>query len=470
MRDRALATLLSRELEPIVDMVAWRAGPDAYEVASADGSVRFGRGAEGYEVTASTGRDPLAHQDASSFGSLDAERADPHPHRSRNSYPLAYEQFSQLFDHPSAPDLCVVHSAAHNWEEQGGHIGEHGSLGVVQARAPFIVSGRGVVPAGLVERSCRLVDVAPTVLALLGAPPPPGLDGEVVPDVCDGAHARHVIGVLWDGTNANVLYDLVGRGVAPSVARLVAGGTAFRHGALSSLPTVTLANHTSVLTGLHPGHHGILHNAWVDRVSGRQVVTNSPATWATAMEWLDGHAETLHAMVGRLVPGGRAAAINEPCDVGAHYSTFDFVRRGEARRPPPDDLPDATERFVRPSKDYRWSSRADHSAVDQFCDIWAGPEPPAFTWVNFTLTDAAFHEGGPYSEMAEAAVRDSDARLRRMFDAVERSGRWDDTAFVLVADHGMAQTDPAVRGDWDVALREQGVAVRDEGYGFLYLT
>ena len=33
----------------------------------------------------------------------------------------------------------------------------------------------------------------------------------------------------------------------------------------------------------------------------------------------------------------------------------------------------------------------------------------------------------------------------------------------------MEQNDPAVTGDWDVALRDEGIVVRDEGYGFLYL-
>ena len=56
-----------------------------------------------------------------------------------------------------------------------------------------------------------------------------------------------------------------------------------------------------------------------------------------------------------------------------------------------------------------------------------------------------------------------------MLDAVERAGVFDDTAFVLVADHGMQETDPAVTGDWDVALRDAGIDFRDEGYGFLYL-
>jgi phosphonoacetate hydrolase len=53
--------------------------------------------------------------------------------------------------------------------------------------------------------------------------------------------------------------------------------------------------------------------------------------------------------------------------------------------------------------------------------------------------------------------------------AIERAGVFDDTAFVLVADHGMQETNPAVRGDWDVDLRAAGLEFRDEGYGFLYL-
>ena len=67
------------------------------------------------------------------------------------------------------------------------------------------------------------------------------------------------------------------------------------------------------------------------------------------------------------------------------------------------------------------------------------------------------------------SVRDTDARLGEVLAAVERSGAWDETAFFLVADHGMEETDPSVTGDWGVALKAAGVEHRDEGYGFVYL-
>ncbi|HLJ08691.1 MAG TPA: alkaline phosphatase family protein [Acidimicrobiia bacterium] len=477
-RDRALEVLLGADLEPIVDMVGWSPAPGVYDVASADGAVRFRRDPDGGAFTVDwvSGANPLAVQDQTRFAGLEAERATPHPRRDQNSYPNAFEQFAQVFDHSSAPDLCVIHSPSHHWAEHGGHLGEHGSLDVIQARAPFIVSGAGVARLGMADLGCRLVDVAPTMLRVLSAEGRLSRqDGEVVePIVAEPGRARYLIGFLWDGANPNVLYDLAARGEAPNVARLIGEGTACRYGALASLPTVTLANHTGILTGSHPGHHGILHNAWIDRRTGAQVITNSPSTWATSMQRLNDGVETLHHAVKRQFPGVHTASINEPCDAGADYSTFGLVRSGSRPEPPPgpEDLPDATIRFVRPSKDYRWASRSDHTAVDQFQKLWGDRDarPPTFTWVNFTLTDSAFHEGGPYSEMAVSAVRDSDARLGRILEAVERAGVLSDCAFFLVADHGMEESDPGVRGDWDEALAAAGVPVRDEGYGFLYLT
>jgi phosphonoacetate hydrolase len=481
--DAALEILLDSALEPIVDMVLTRRD-GVYEALCAEGSVSFKAVAGGgHSVVATEGRDPLAEQASDKFTPLATEMASRHPHRRDNTYPHAFDQVSQLFDAPAAPDLCVIHSASHNWEDQGGHIGEHGSIGVVQSRAPLVFAGKGVRAGGLVPRSARLVDVAPTIAALLGcAPRDDGRyfavqDGAALTDIVDPEdRPDHVVGFLFDGTNANVLYDMAARGEAPNVARLIATGTAFGHGATASLPTVTLANHTTVLTGAHPGHHGILHNAWYDRARRQQVITNSSATWPTAMDHLAPAAESIHDAVHRTWPGAFTASVNEPCDTGADYSTFEFFRKGEVPPIPksPEGLPHTTERFVRPSKDYAWSSVVDHMGVEQATGILSGRyrdatyPVPRFLWCNFTLTDAAMHEGGPYSEMASAAVRDSDARIGEVLTALERRGIVDDTAFVLVADHGMEESDPACRGDWDVALRDAGLRFRDEGYGFLY--
>jgi hypothetical protein len=481
--EAAIELLTDVALEPIVDMVLL-ARDGAYEARSHEGSVRFRRTDDGYEVLVTEGIDPLADQSTDRFTPLHDERANLNPHRRENAYPFAFDHVAQLFDHPAAPDLCVLHSADHNWEDQGGHRGEHGSLGIIQARAPFVLCGKGVRNDGLVPRTARLVDVAPTVLELLGVPRADdgahlvGQDGEARDDVLDlsSGPAKHVVLFLFDGTNPNVLHDMAARGEAPNTARLIAGGTGFGHGAIAGLPTVTLANHTSIVTGRLPGHHGILNNAWFDRRSGEQVITNSNATWATSMNHVTAGVESIHSVLHRHEPGVFTASVNEPCDIGADYTTFRYIRDGDAPPlPDPEGLPNTTERFVRPSKDYRWSSVIDHMGVEQATGILGGRfreesfPLPRFIFANFTLTDAAMHEGGPHSEIAAAAVRDSDARMGEIIAAVERAGVLDDTAFVLVADHGMEESDPDVTGDWDVVLRDEGLTFRDEGYGFLYL-
>ena len=495
--ETARRALLDPAMAHIVDMVLSVDG-DTYEASSADGRVRFRARPDGtdwaFEVTGVEGADPLANQDPSHDTPLTAERANPYPVRTANAYPFAFDQIVQLFDAPAAPDLVAIHTAGHNWEDQGGHRGEHGSIGVVQARAPFIMAGAGVRQVGMLARSARLVDIAPTVLALMGAEAGTGIacngserhdallarqDGEVITELLDptGPAPDHLVGFLLDGTNANVLHDLVERGEAPNIARLMSMGTTLAHGAMSSLPTITLANHTSILTGCYPGHHGVLHNAWWDRVRGEQIITNSPYHWMTSMEHLDPTVESLYAAVKRHFPGSLAVSVNEPCDAAADYSIFDLMRRGEPlpAMPAADEMPDATERFVRPVKDYEVSSRIDHTAVDQFVGIWSGHYRgdswplPKFTWVNFTLTDAAFHEGGPYSDIAAASVRDTDARVGRILAAVEASGAWDRTAFFLTADHGMEESNPGCTGNWADALNDTGVAYRDEGYSFIYV-
>ena len=145
--------------------------------------------------------------------------------------------------------------------------------------------------------------------------------------------------------------------------------------------------------------------------------------------------------------------MNEPCDIGADYSTFDFFRRGEVPPIPKDPfgLPHTTERFVRPVEGLL---------------VVVGRRPHG-------RRPGARHLGGHYrdDQLPAAALhvvqlhahRRGDARGRAVLgdgrgvgprqrrphrrDPRPRSssaGVFDDTAFVLVADHGMEENDPGV--------------------------
>src|SRR4051794_11273349 len=56
----------------------------------------------------------------------------------------------------------------------------------------------------------------------------------------------------------------------PTLRRLAAEG-AIAHSMMAVVPTVTWPNHTSVVTGVRPGRHGVVGNNYFDRASGKVI-------------------------------------------------------------------------------------------------------------------------------------------------------------------------------------------------------
>ena len=493
------AALTSPELADRVEMVVRPLGPgagagaDRYRAAAVDGWVEFERlerdGRYEYRVVAGEGRDPLAVQDPAALVGLGLEQQG-HPDRTANSYPHAFDSIAQFFDGEHAPDLLALHTAAHRTD---GHLGQHGSLGVVQGRAPLLAAGAGIRRLGTVDRSARIVDIAPTIAATLGfAPHPSGVgptgapradallarqDGDPLLELLDGTTAEHVLVVLLDGCNANLLHDAGAAGDAPTIAGLVDRGVSLRHGAIASLPTATLANHTTALTGAHPGHSGVLHNTWVDRSDGAVPDLLSMEQMFWSADHVGAHVETLFEALERNRPGARSSATFEFCDRGATFSSFALVRDQHpgASLPGLDEVTHLHGPSAERSETYRFMSTVDHLSVAQTIEQWSAPAlhehgaPPALSWVSLALTDEAGHESGPHGELARAALRDSDARLADLLAAVDAAGATDRTAVFVIAVHGMEQSHPDLDEPWSDALAATGVAHREVGGGLIYL-
>ena len=461
-----------------------------YEALAADGTGR----ASGATRTARLGgrRAPRAatrsaDQSTDRFTPLAAELAHRHPHRRDNTYPHALR--------PDRPALRLARRARPVRDPLGrrttgrtraGTAASTARSGVVQARAPLVFAGKGVRRLGVVPASARLVDVAPTIAALLGCAPrrrrhatSRSRTARCSTDVLDPTERpRHVVGFLFDGTNANVLYDMAARGEAPNVARLIEMGVAFGHGAMASLPTVTLANHTTILTGAHPGHHGILHNAWYDRARGEQIITNSSATWPTAMDHLTPGAESIHDAVHRtlarrvhrvgqravrhrrrlldvrLLPARRGAADPEAAPTGCRTRPSDSCDRRRTTRGRRSSTTWASSRR-------RASSRGHYRDVElsrcrASCGATSRSPTPRCTKAGRTRRSRRRRCATATAASARCSPRSS---RRGIFDDMRVRAR-------RRPRHGGVR--PACTGDWDVALRDAGLEFRDEGYGFLY--
>ena len=490
-RTAAVAALTTTELSSIVDLVVWVEEVEGEPVAHAAnhlGSVRLRPGGV-HEVL--SGTDPIGSEDPLAFLPYSTEIEAEGPRTSTaNAYPYAAERILSLFGDPTrSPDLAIVHTPRHFFPDEGGHVGEHGSLDVVQSRAPLLLAGAGVRRLGYVDGHARLVDVGPTLAALCGVPADDlrdaggePLDGQLLDAYLDPAVTpRAVVGILWDGAHCGELLHLAEAGELSAVARLIERGVALRGGAVAEFPSVTLTNHTSILTGVGPGRHGVLGNVFYDRKTGERVVPNDETTWHRSAEWLRPGVRTIFEMVAKHVDFEgfpRTACIDEAIDRGSDFSTMKVIRESgssdgagglDDRLPPAEQSPFLGERAFLDDAYFRWAVRVDDLGLAQVRELFSHrARMPRFTWWANVVTDAGHHGGGPRSARARDSLRQSDARLGVFLDHLAALGVLDDIAFVLTADHGFERSDRAVTGSWRPALESLGMPFRDEGPGFLY--
>jgi phosphonoacetate hydrolase len=497
-REHAVQQLASAETVGRVDGIAESLGSDRYRFTSAFGSVTWKRVADGpnwaIAIEETTGINLLDLQSTDGFVHLALEIAatnavDP-VHPLSHGRPYAYQSLTQLFDDPKVPRLLLVPAAGFPMH---GNTGNHGALTSVQCRGMCIGAGPGVSMTGWVADHGRMIDVAPTLLALLGAPVVDGRsstgfirpgarlmaqDGDVLGVVANGSGvAKHVVAVVFDGCNTNLAADAMDQGEIPSLAGLLQRGTGLRHGIVSSFPTVTLPNHVTAFTGVHPGRHGIINNLFLD-LDGEEVDLLSFSTMIHTQNWMSPDVETVHEAVHRWRHDAFTTCTYEYADRGADWSTFAEFR--DKHRPfyatQADAQATATDWAYAESEQYRFMSRIDESSIGSAIQQWQGElvtgHPlPTLQSVNLGLTDDAGHQVGPHGAMARAALIDTDRRLGRLIDAISAAGALDDTAIVVISDHGMEQCDPELLTSHpmaDLTALHQSLGLREVGDVFLH--
>ncbi|WP_427788667.1 ectonucleotide pyrophosphatase/phosphodiesterase [Brevundimonas diminuta] len=223
------------------------------------------------------------------------------------------------------------------------------------------------------------------------------------------AQTPNVILISIDGFRA----DYLERGVTPVLSRLAAEGAS---GPMKpSFPSVTFPNHYTLVTGLHPDHHGIVGNNMVDAELGRFSLGNKQAV--TDRRWWD-QGEPIWVSAER--QGVKTATMFWPGS-------------------------EADIRGVRPSywKPFDQSMPGD-ARVDQVLQWLDLPvaERPGLTTLYFDIVDTMGHHHGPDAPQTTEAMRSVDASIGRLIDGLKARGLYENTMLVVVSDHGMAATSP----------------------------
>jgi Type I phosphodiesterase / nucleotide pyrophosphatase len=72
---------------------------------------------------------------------------------------------------------------------------------------------------------------------------------------------------------------------------------------------------------------------------------------------------------------------------------------------------------------------------------------PSFVYHELAVTDGAGHEYGPHHDGLVDALEETDRRIGHVLAELDRLGLFDDTLFVVSADHGMAPQDVALNAN-----------------------
>lgn len=212
--------------------------------------------------------------------------------------------------------------------------------------------------------------------------------------------------ISLDGVHPGFL----GHGDTPHLDRLAARSVRAEW-MTPSYPSLTFPNHYTIVTGLRPDRHGIVHNTMHDANLGGFALKNREAVgdgrwWGGEPLWVS--AENAGLPTATLSwPGSEAAVGN-----------------------------------VRPG---RWHAFDETRPIAERVETVAGwlAEPdatrPRLATLYFEHPDAAAHAHGPRSPQLRAAMREVDAAIGTLLDRLARSGALARTDIVIVSDHGMAE-------------------------------
>jgi predicted AlkP superfamily pyrophosphatase or phosphodiesterase len=223
------------------------------------------------------------------------------------------------------------------------------------------------------------------------------------------AIAPTVILISFDGWR----WDYDTKAPAPNLRSLMARGVRAEN-LIPSFPSKTFPNHYTIVTGLYPGHHGIVANAIRDPQTGRTFTRTAVRELRDPMWW-----------------GG------EPIWVTAE-------RRGQ---PTASMFWVGTEGPIGGFQPRYWNpydeSYPPNARVDQvlrWLDLPAR-ERPTFITLYFSDIDSAGHDDGPESRAVRDAIGRADGYLGRLLRGLDRRRLTDAVNIVVVSDHGMAAVD-----------------------------
>ena len=259
---------------------------------------------------------------------------------------------------------------------------------------------------------------------------------------------KHVIVISYDAFAAE---DWSLAASLPHMALLLQRGT-YTNQLRSVTPSLTYAAHTTMVTGYEPEEHGIAHNN-----PFQPFVREKDQAWfwfsqqirkPTLYDLLQQHRMTTAALLWPVTAGANIRYhLPEVRAIGKENQVWKVLRYGS-----PMYCLELEMRFGSLRKGIE-QPQLDHFTAEAAAYTFRKKQPHLML-VHWIELDEMKHHYGTNSPQAREAMHHTDEHLGRIVRAVKESGKWDETAFVVVGDHSQINLHTKVfLNRW---LRDQG--------------
>jgi predicted AlkP superfamily pyrophosphatase or phosphodiesterase len=275
-----------------------------------------------------------------------------------------------------------------------------------------------------------------------------------------GSH--RVVVVVWDGMRP----DMVTEKNTPTLWKLAQDGVTFRNHH-SVYPSATNVNGTALVTGVYPGHSGIIANhEYRPEIDNRKIIdVENPAVVRKGDDLSGGKYIGVPTIAELVRATGRHTAIATAKTVGLlHDRHLDATRDKNSIALFSGQMQsvDTLARIVSllgpfPALNF---AQKDAWTTKALTDVFWKETLPDFSLLWLSEPDGSQHAAAPGSPAAVAAVKSSDDNLACVLAELDRQHARSTTDIFVVSDHGFSTIERAV--DLRKNLRDAGFDVVTE--------
>lgn len=197
-------------------------------------------------------------------------------------------------------------------------------------------------------------------------------------------------------------------------------------------PSHTLTNHATIMTGASSGAHGIIGNVRLAEDGVTTIKSKEPdmIRCETIFELAKAQGLKTAVVSGK---NNLVTMFSRDCDIGtSNVRPLSYLPEA-----PILDNAETNEDYFEMNLELAdWVFESLYTVLET--------ESPNLTLVNIQSTDYIGHRFGPNSEEMQTCLKRVDKALGKLYEKMEKSGMLENTTLIIVADHGMTESNTAI--------------------------